>query len=106
MVPRTSSCSCAIWPQRRACDSTPVCSTLRRRTPPPHPVATMRSSTPCGGSLTVSAYILIQTEVGKAAQVAPEVASIAGVAAAEDVTGPYAVDRKADAEGTRWTVRV
>lgn len=39
----------------------------------------------------VSAYILILTEVGKAAQVAEAIARIDGVAAAEDVTGPYDV---------------
>jgi DNA-binding Lrp family transcriptional regulator len=37
----------------------------------------------------VQAYILIQTEVGKAAQVAEEVNKIEGVTAAEAVTGPY-----------------
>ncbi len=37
----------------------------------------------------VEAYILIQTEVGKAAQVAAEVGKIDGVRAAEAVTGPY-----------------
>ncbi|OFW67338.1 MAG: AsnC family transcriptional regulator [Actinobacteria bacterium RBG_16_68_21] len=37
----------------------------------------------------VEAYILIQTEVGKAAQVAMEVGKIQGVRAAEAVTGPY-----------------
>jgi DNA-binding Lrp family transcriptional regulator len=45
----------------------------------------------------VNAYILIQTEVGKAAQVAKEVASIKGVASAEDVTGPYDVIVRAEA---------
>jgi DNA-binding Lrp family transcriptional regulator len=45
----------------------------------------------------VSAYILIQTEVGKAAQVATEVGAIAGVVAAEDVTGPYDVIVRAEA---------
>ena len=45
----------------------------------------------------VHAYILIQTEVGKAAQVAKEVASIKGVIAAEDVTGPYDVIVQAEA---------
>ena len=45
----------------------------------------------------VNAYILIQTEVGKAAQVAKEVADIDGVAAAEDVTGPYDVIVRAEA---------
>jgi DNA-binding Lrp family transcriptional regulator len=45
----------------------------------------------------VNAYILIQTEVGKAAQVAKEVAGIKGVTAAEDVTGPYDVIVRAEA---------
>ncbi len=46
----------------------------------------------------VNAYILIQTEVGKAAQVAKEVAAISGVTAAEDVTGPYDVIVRAEAK--------
>ncbi|MBP1633045.1 MAG: AsnC family transcriptional regulator [Actinobacteria bacterium RBG_16_70_17] len=37
----------------------------------------------------VEAYVLIQTEVGKAAQVALAVKGIPGVKAAEAVTGPY-----------------
>jgi len=37
----------------------------------------------------VEAYVLIQTEVGKAAQVAGEVAKIPGVLTSEAVTGPY-----------------
>ena len=45
----------------------------------------------------VNAYILIQTEVGKAAQVAKEVAAIDGVTSAEDVTGPYDVIVRAEA---------
>ena len=45
----------------------------------------------------VSAYILILTEVGKAAQVAEEIAQIEGVEAAEDVTGPYDVIVRAHA---------
>jgi DNA-binding Lrp family transcriptional regulator len=45
----------------------------------------------------VQAYILIQTEVGKAAQVAKEVHDIEGVDAAEDVTGPYDVIVRASA---------
>jgi DNA-binding Lrp family transcriptional regulator len=45
----------------------------------------------------VQAYILIQTEVGKAAQVASEVRDIEGVDAAEDVTGPYDVIVRASA---------
>jgi DNA-binding Lrp family transcriptional regulator len=39
----------------------------------------------------VHAYILIQTEVGKAAAVASEIAALPGVTTAEDVTGPYDV---------------
>jgi DNA-binding Lrp family transcriptional regulator len=45
----------------------------------------------------VTAYVLIQTEVGKAAQVAEEVANIDGVVSAEDVTGPYDVIVRAEA---------
>ncbi|MDQ3762896.1 MAG: Lrp/AsnC ligand binding domain-containing protein [Actinomycetota bacterium] len=45
----------------------------------------------------VQAYILIQTEVGKAAAVAAAVASLPGVASAEDVTGPYDVIVRAQA---------
>ena len=37
----------------------------------------------------VEAYVLIQTEVGKAAQVAGEVQKIPGVKTSESVTGPY-----------------
>jgi DNA-binding Lrp family transcriptional regulator len=46
----------------------------------------------------VQAYILIQTEVGKAAQVADQVREIDGVDAAEDVTGPYDVIVRASAD--------
>ncbi len=45
----------------------------------------------------VSAYILILTEVGKAAEVAEAVRLIEGVEAAEDVTGPYDVIVRAKA---------
>ena len=45
----------------------------------------------------VTAYILIQTEVGKAAQVASTIAEIDGVTRAEDVTGPYDVIVRAEA---------
>ena len=48
-------------------------------------------------AVAVSAYILIQTEVGKAAQVATEVGAIDGVVSAEDVTGPYDVIARAEA---------
>ncbi len=46
----------------------------------------------------VEAYVLIQTEVGKAALVAEEVRTIPGVATADDVTGPYDVIVKASAD--------
>ncbi|MEU5696902.1 Lrp/AsnC ligand binding domain-containing protein [Actinosynnema sp. NPDC020468] len=46
----------------------------------------------------VHAYILIQTEVGKAAAVAAEISDIPGVSTAEDVTGPYDVIVRADAD--------
>ncbi|GLU46619.1 Lrp/AsnC family transcriptional regulator [Nocardiopsis ansamitocini] len=46
----------------------------------------------------VRAYILIQTEVGRAAQVAREIAGIEGVTEAEDVTGPYDVVVRAQAD--------
>ncbi len=46
----------------------------------------------------VHAYILVQTEVGKAAEVAAQIAEIAGVTQAEDVTGPYDVIVRAQAE--------
>jgi DNA-binding Lrp family transcriptional regulator len=45
----------------------------------------------------VQAYILIQTEVGKAADVAREISGIQGVTLAEDVTGPYDVIVRAEA---------
>ena len=45
----------------------------------------------------VQAYILVQTEVGKAAEVAVRIASISGVTQAEDVTGPYDVIVRAEA---------
>jgi len=46
----------------------------------------------------VNAYILIQTEVGKAAAVASAVRAVLGVTEAEDVTGPYDVIVRAAAE--------
>ncbi len=47
---------------------------------------------------SVSAYILIQTEVGKAAEVASAVGAIDGVVTAEDVTGPYDVIARAESD--------
>ena len=45
----------------------------------------------------VQAYVLVQTEVGRAASVAEEIAHIDGVSLAEDVTGPYDVVVRAEA---------
>jgi DNA-binding Lrp family transcriptional regulator len=41
--------------------------------------------------MSVHAYVLIQTEVGKAATVARAVAQLDGVVVSEGVTGPYDV---------------
>jgi DNA-binding Lrp family transcriptional regulator len=47
--------------------------------------------------MSVQAYILVQTEVGKAADVAKAIAAIDGVSVADDVTGPYDVIVRAGA---------
>ena len=47
--------------------------------------------------MTVSSYILIQTEVGKAEGVVEAVRTIPGVVQADDVTGPYDVILRAEA---------
>ena len=47
--------------------------------------------------MTVHAYVLIQTDVGKAAHVVEQVSTIEGVSAAEGVTGPYDVIARAEA---------
>ena len=46
--------------------------------------------------MAVQAYILVQTEVGKAADVASAIGAIEGVTLAEDVTGPYDVIVRAE----------
>jgi DNA-binding Lrp family transcriptional regulator len=46
--------------------------------------------------MAVQAYILVQTEVGKAADVALAIDAIDGVTLAEDVTGPYDVIVRAE----------
>jgi DNA-binding Lrp family transcriptional regulator len=48
--------------------------------------------------MSVKAYILIQTEVGRAAEVAGLVNEISGVVSSEDVTGPYDVIVRAEAD--------
>jgi len=47
--------------------------------------------------MVVQAYILVQTNVGKANEVANAIGQIAGVTLAEDVTGPYDVIVRAEA---------
>ena len=44
----------------------------------------------------VTAYILIQTEVGKASQVTNSLSTIVGVVAVDGVTGPYDVIARAE----------
>lgn len=46
----------------------------------------------------VQAYILVQTEVGKAADVASAINGIVGVTQADDVTGPYDVIVRAESD--------
>jgi DNA-binding Lrp family transcriptional regulator len=47
--------------------------------------------------MAVTAYVLIQTDVGRAADVAGEVRSIDGVVAADNITGPYDLIARASA---------
>ncbi|MEJ2579200.1 MAG: Lrp/AsnC ligand binding domain-containing protein [Kineosporiaceae bacterium] len=47
--------------------------------------------------MVVQAYILIQTEVGRSAEVAREIGQVSGVTLAEDVTGPYDVIARVEA---------
>ena len=47
--------------------------------------------------MSVRAYVLIQTEVGRAAEVAARARQLDGVASADDVTGPYDVIITAEA---------
>ncbi len=49
--------------------------------------------------MSVRAYILIQTEVGKAGDVARQILELEGITAADDVTGPYDVIAQAEAPG-------
>jgi DNA-binding Lrp family transcriptional regulator len=47
----------------------------------------------------LSAYVLIQTEVGKVAHVAQALSDLDGVQVAEDVAGPYDVIARVQARG-------
>ena len=44
----------------------------------------------------VTAYILIQTEVGKASQVTSSIGDLKGIVAVDGVTGPYDVIARAE----------
>jgi DNA-binding Lrp family transcriptional regulator len=48
-------------------------------------------------AVVVQAYILIQTEVGRASSVAEAIGQVPGVTRADDVTGPYDVIVRAEA---------
>jgi DNA-binding Lrp family transcriptional regulator len=48
--------------------------------------------------MSVTAYVLIQTEVGRAEKVAKAARDIAGVVAADNVAGPYDVIVKTQAD--------
>ena len=48
--------------------------------------------------MAINAYVLIQTEVGKADNVAKSVRAIKGVIGADDVTGPYDVIVRTEAD--------
>ncbi len=56
--------------------------------------------------MTVRAYVLIQTDVGKAASVANEVREIPGVETSDDVTGPYDVIARATTDTVEELGRV
>lgn len=47
----------------------------------------------------INAYVLIQVQVGRSAEVASEIARIEGVISSEVVTGPYDVITFAEAAG-------
>ena len=48
--------------------------------------------------MSVTAYVLIQTEVGRAEKVAKAARDISGVVAADNVAGPYDVIVKTEAD--------
>lgn len=54
----------------------------------------------------IKGYILIQTQVGRAHEVASEIARIESVTAAEGVTGPYDVIAEAEADGLDELLRL
>jgi DNA-binding Lrp family transcriptional regulator len=63
-----------------------------------HPYGSVAVTTTNVEGDMVQAYILVQTEVGKAAEVAIAIGLISGVTQADDVTGPYDVIVRAEAD--------
>ena len=57
---------------------------------------TMGGPDRAGGWYVVTAYILIQTEVGKASQVTSSIGDQKGIVAVDGVTGPYDVIARAE----------
>ena len=92
MSPNSPS-SPMLMPASAADRRRPVCGTV---TIPDWSL--VRRLSPPWEDVMVHAYILVQTEVGKAAEVACRIAKIAGVTQAEDVTGPYDVIVRAEAD--------
>jgi len=56
--------------------------------------------------MAVRAYVLIQTEVGRAGAVAAAVRDISGVDSSDDVTGPYDVIARATTDSIEELGRV
>lgn len=56
--------------------------------------------------MAVRAFVLIQTEVGRAATVAERLRAIPGVTNADDVTGPYDIIAQAEANSVDELGRV
>ena len=56
--------------------------------------------------MSVSAYVLVQTELGAAETVARAVRDLPGVETADDVTGPYDVIVKAHADDVNQLARM
>ncbi len=80
------------WCRTRGRVRSPVPDTLGRSGAEVGPLEYRRK-----GHSVVQAFILIQTEVGQAASVAEAISEIPGVTSAEDVTGPYDVIVRAEA---------
>ena len=56
------------------------------------------AAVPVGGGVMVQAYILIQTEVGRSRGVSDAIAQLEGVAQTDEVTGPYDIIVRIEAD--------